>query len=249
MGQDWLQMWHKAVALFIIPHPRRWGMSIPDPQLLLRRDNLCFISKSTTDCKLPAARHHDASSPHEEPRLPGDPAGVRLGAGALHHSRPAAGGLSGPPEAHHILVGGECGPLPACCQPHGSMPWSPHPCLTWFFVSRTRLESSPLLLTSPCESTCGTRRINFPSWRAAIICWVGLTDGPGNCFWLFKCYLQIGLSWPLSRRIPLARMWMGLGVLAQPASPYMGTWGKSLFIFSLCFKKRCYTMQHLHYLL
>ena len=158
-------------------------MSIPDPQLLLRHDNLCaFISKSTTDCELPAARHHDASSPHEGLRLPGDPAGVRLRAGALHHSRPAAGGLSGPPEAHHVHVGGECGPLPACCQPHGSVPWSPHSCLTWFFISRTRLESSPLPLTSPCESTCGTRKINFPSSRAAIICLVGPTDGPGNCF-------------------------------------------------------------------
>ena len=63
----------------------------------------------------PPARDHDASSHHEGPRLSGDPAGVRVGAGALHHPRPAAGDLSGPPEAHHVHGGGERGARPPAC--------------------------------------------------------------------------------------------------------------------------------------
>lgn len=91
-------------------------MSVLDPQLLLRNDSLCvFISKRTTDRKFPPARDHDASSHDEAPRLSGDPAGVRVGAGALHHPRPAAGDLSGPPEAHHVHEGGERGARPPAC--------------------------------------------------------------------------------------------------------------------------------------
>lgn len=91
-------------------------MSVLDPQLLLRNDSLCvFISKRRTDHKFPPARDHDASSHHEGPRLSGDPAGVRVRAGALHHPRPAAGDLSGPPEAHHIHGGGERGARPPAC--------------------------------------------------------------------------------------------------------------------------------------
>ena len=91
-------------------------MSVLDPQLLLRNDSLCvFISKRRTDHKFPPARDHDASSHHEGPRLSGDPAGVRVRAGALHHPRPAAGDLSGPPEAHHVHGGGECGARPPAC--------------------------------------------------------------------------------------------------------------------------------------
>ncbi|XP_029418229.1 F-box/WD repeat-containing protein 12-like isoform X2 [Nannospalax galili] len=55
------------------------------------------------------------------PRLPGDPAGLRVRAGGVHHTRPAAGSLSGPSEAHHIHVGGPepshhlfVGPVFAC---------------------------------------------------------------------------------------------------------------------------------------
>ncbi|XP_008769763.3 fbxw17 protein isoform X1 [Rattus norvegicus] len=43
------------------------------------------------------------------PRLPSDPAHLWVRAGAVQHSRPAADGLPGPPEAHHVCVGGECG--------------------------------------------------------------------------------------------------------------------------------------------
>ena len=63
----------------------------------------------------PPARDHDASSHHEGPRLSGDPTGVRVRAGALHHPRPAAGDLSGPPEAHHVHGGGERGARPPAC--------------------------------------------------------------------------------------------------------------------------------------
>lgn len=111
----------------------RWALSLfhilvgeaclfQTPQLLLGHDNLCaFISKVRQiasfllpDTMMPPhlMKGHGSS---------GDPVGVRLRA-CLHHSRPAAGGLSGPPEAHHVHVGGECGPLPACCQPHSSVP-------------------------------------------------------------------------------------------------------------------------------
>ena len=63
----------------------------------------------------PPARDHDASSHHEGPRLSGDPTGIQVRAGALHHPRPAAGDLSGPPEAHHVHGGGEHGARPPAC--------------------------------------------------------------------------------------------------------------------------------------
>lgn len=63
----------------------------------------------------PPARDHDASSHHEGPRLSGDPTGIQVRAGALHHPRPAAGDLSGPPEAHHVHGGGERGARPPAC--------------------------------------------------------------------------------------------------------------------------------------
>lgn len=63
----------------------------------------------------PPARDHDASSHHEGPRLSGDPTGIQVRAGALHHPGPAAGSLSGPPEAHHVHGGGERGARPPAC--------------------------------------------------------------------------------------------------------------------------------------
>lgn len=135
-----------------------------------------FILPSTAAGQLPPARHHD-SSPHAGPRLPSDPAHLWVRAGAVQHSRPAADGLPGPPEAHHVCVGGECGTsLWGHARTHG--------CSSLDFLSRIQTVSSLLPWTCPCVSTCGIRRTRLLFSRAVIICLGDLTDGPGN--WLFS---------------------------------------------------------------
>lgn len=81
----------EAVTLFNEPHHLMRGI-----YLLQRSQPVCFYSNRTTDRQFPLARHHDASSPREGPWLPGDPAGLRVKAGAVRHARPAAGSLPGP---------------------------------------------------------------------------------------------------------------------------------------------------------
>lgn len=85
------------------------------------KSHLCvFILPSTTTGQLPPARHYD-STPHAGPRLPSDPAGLLVRAGAVHHRQRASDGLPGPPEAHHVHVGGEC---TISCLRHAFRSWA-----------------------------------------------------------------------------------------------------------------------------
>lgn len=99
-----------------------------------------FILPSTAAGQLPPARHHD-SSPHAGPRLPSDPAHLWVRAGAVQHSRPAADGLPGPPEAHHVCVGGECG---TSLQGHACCCWEPMAVAHWTSFQGSR----------PCHHCC-----------------------------------------------------------------------------------------------
>lgn len=85
------------------------------------KSHLCvFILPSTTAGQLPPARHYD-STPHAGPRLSSHSAGLPVRAGAVHHRRRASDGLPGPPEAHHIHVGGEC---TISCLRHALRSWA-----------------------------------------------------------------------------------------------------------------------------
>lgn len=126
------------VLLFSVPRTAHSVRPVcSGPPAVSQDDSPCvFLSQSTTDGKFPPAQLHDTSSPHEGPRLSGDPAGVRVGAGALHHPRGAAGSLPGPPEAHHVHVGGECGL--ACVAPPPEEPVAP-PHLAFHFKDQSRV--------------------------------------------------------------------------------------------------------------